>query len=74
MGAQSDQVKGRAKEAAGIITGNEELEAEGKADRLAAEATEQIDHAKDKVEEALERALDTVEEVVDKTRDAVRRA
>jgi uncharacterized protein YjbJ (UPF0337 family) len=61
MSAQSDQVKGRAKEAAGILTGNEDLEAEGKTDRLTGEAQEKIDHAKDKVGEA-----------IDKTKDAVR--
>jgi uncharacterized protein YjbJ (UPF0337 family) len=60
MGAQSDQVKGRAKEAAGVLTGNEDLEAEGKTDRLTGEAEEKIDHAKDKVDE-----------VVNKTKDAL---
>jgi uncharacterized protein YjbJ (UPF0337 family) len=60
MGAQSDQVKGRAKEAAGVLTGNEDLEAEGKTDRLTGETEEKIDHAKDKVDE-----------VVDKTKDAL---
>ena len=60
MGAQSDQVKGRAKAAAGVLTGNEDLEAEGKTDRLTGEAEEKIDHVKDKVDE-----------VVDKTKDAL---
>jgi uncharacterized protein YjbJ (UPF0337 family) len=60
MGAHSDQVKGRAKEAAGVLTGNEDLEAEGKTDRLTGEAEEKIDHVKDKVDE-----------VVDKTKDAL---
>ena len=62
MGAQSDQVKGRAKEAAGILTGNDDLEAEGRTDRLTGEAHEKISQAKDKVAEA-----------IDKTKDALRR-
>ena len=74
MGAQSDQVKGRAKEAAGILTGDDDLEAEGKADRLAGEAEEKIDHAKDKAEEVLDKVKDKVDEAVDKTKDALGRA
>ena len=35
MGGKSDQAKGRAKEAAGVLTGNEDLEAEGMTDRRA---------------------------------------
>ena len=31
MGAKSDQVKGHAKEAAGILTGDKDLESKGKA-------------------------------------------
>ena len=58
MGAQSDQVKGRAKEAAGILTGNDDLGAEGKTDRLAADAQEKIDHLKEKAEEMLDTAKD----------------
>ena len=50
MGAESDQVKGKAKQAAGIITGNEKLESEGKSDRRAGEAKEKVGRAKSKVE------------------------
>jgi uncharacterized protein YjbJ (UPF0337 family) len=74
MSAQSDQVKGRAKEAAGIISGNKDLEAEGKTDRLTGEAEEKIDHAKDKAEEVLDTATDKVDEAIDKTQDALGRA
>jgi uncharacterized protein YjbJ (UPF0337 family) len=34
MGTKSDQIKGHAKEAAGILTGEKDVEAEGKTDRL----------------------------------------
>jgi uncharacterized protein YjbJ (UPF0337 family) len=58
MGAKSDQVKGKAKEAAGSLTGDEDLEAEGKADRRAGKAKEKLDHAKDKVDDVIDKAKD----------------
>lgn len=73
MGAKSDQVKGHAKEAAGVLTGNKDLESEGKKDRRTGEAEEKIDHAKDKVEEVVDKSKDKVEEAVDKTKDALHR-
>ena len=65
MGAESDQVKGKAKQAAGIITGNEKLESEGKSDRRTGEAKEKVEQAKDKIEQKLEQAKDKIEKVVD---------
>jgi uncharacterized protein YjbJ (UPF0337 family) len=62
MNAKSDQIKGHAKEAAGVLTGDKDLESEGKTDRRTGEAEEKIDHAKDKVDE-----------VIDKTKDALHR-
>jgi uncharacterized protein YjbJ (UPF0337 family) len=73
MGAKSDQVKGRAKEAVGTLTGDEDLESEGKADRRAGEVKEKLGHAKDKTEEVVEEAEDKVEEAVDKVKDALHR-
>jgi uncharacterized protein YjbJ (UPF0337 family) len=71
MGAKSDQVKGQVKEAAGTLTGDKNLESEGKADRRAGEVKEKVGHAKDKVEEVVEKAADKVEEAVDKVKDAI---
>jgi uncharacterized protein YjbJ (UPF0337 family) len=73
MGAESDQVKGQVKEAVGSLTGDKDLESEGKADRRAGEAKEKVDDAKDKVEEVIDTAKDKVEEVIDKTKDAAHR-
>ncbi|HEY5185872.1 MAG TPA: CsbD family protein [Actinomycetes bacterium] len=73
MGAKSDQVKGHAKEAAGILTGDKDLESEGKTDRRTGEAEEKIDDAKDKVEETVDKTKDKVEETVDKAKDALHR-
>jgi uncharacterized protein YjbJ (UPF0337 family) len=71
MGAQSDQVKGKVKQATGIVTGDTDLESEGKADRRAGEAKQKIEDAKGKVDELVETAKDKVGEVIDKAKDAV---
>ena len=73
MSGKSDQVKGRAKEAAGILTGNEDLEAEGKADRLTGEAKEKVDDAKTKVDDVIDSAKSKADEVADKVKDALDR-
>ncbi|MGZ8723042.1 MAG: CsbD family protein [Aeromicrobium sp.] len=73
MSGESDQVKGRAKEAAGILTGNKDLEAEGKADRLTGEAEERIEHAKDKANELIDQAKGKADEAADKAKDALHR-
>lgn len=54
----ADDIKGRVKEAAGDLTGNERLEREGKADQLAGKAKELIDDAKDKVDDAIDAVKD----------------
>jgi uncharacterized protein YjbJ (UPF0337 family) len=71
MSAKSDQVKGHVKEAAGVLSGDKNLESEGKTDRRTGEAEEKIDHAKHSVEEVIELTKDKVEEVADKTKDAL---
>ena len=55
MGGKTDVVKGRIKEAAGALTGNDELREEGK--------TEQ---AVGKTEQAIQKAADTVKKAVKK--------
>lgn len=74
MGAKSDQARGRAKEATGIIIGDKDLESRGRSDRRAGEAEENIDHAKDQIEGLLDRAKDTVEDLIDKANDLVEAA
>jgi uncharacterized protein YjbJ (UPF0337 family) len=73
MGEKGDQVKGKVKEAVGSLTGDKDLESEGKADRRAGEAKEKVGKAKDKVEDVIDTAKDKVEEVIDKTKDAAHR-
>ncbi|MGZ4590637.1 MAG: CsbD family protein [Actinomycetes bacterium] len=73
MGAKSDQVKGHAKEAAGVLTGDTDLEAEGRTDRRTGEADEKIDHATDKAEAVVDKTKDKVQEAIDKAKDALHR-
>lgn len=47
-----DEVKGRAKQAAGIVTGNKDLERAGKADRVAGVVKETAGVVKEKVDGA----------------------
>jgi uncharacterized protein YjbJ (UPF0337 family) len=60
MGAKTDQVKGRIKEAVGSLAGDKDLEAEGKADRAVGEVKEKVGDAKDKVEGVVDKARDTL--------------
>ncbi len=66
MGSSSDEVKGKAKEAVGAVTGDDKLEAEGKADRIGADA-------KEKVEEMLHKVEEKASEVIDKVKDVLSR-
>lgn len=58
MNGKTDVVKGRIKEAAGALTGNDELRAEG-----------QTDQAVGKVKQVAEKAVAKVEQVVKKVRE-----
>jgi uncharacterized protein YjbJ (UPF0337 family) len=59
MGEKADQAKGRAKEAVGDLTDDEDLQREGKADRIGGEikekVTDTVDKVKDKVDDVLHR-------------------
>jgi len=51
----ADDAKGKVKEAAGSLTGNDELKHEGKADQVAGKIKEGVDNAVDKVTNLLHR-------------------
>jgi uncharacterized protein YjbJ (UPF0337 family) len=55
MGGKTDEVKGRIKEAAGTLTGNDKLRDEGKTDQVVG-----------KVEQAVQNTADTVKKAVKK--------
>jgi uncharacterized protein YjbJ (UPF0337 family) len=60
MSGKADEAKGRVKEAAGVLSGDEELESEGRTDRAAGELKDKVEHAKDKVEEIIDHAKDAL--------------
>lgn len=53
MGGKTDQIKGRIKEAAGVLTDNDRLKGEGKLDQVVGKVKETADNAVDKRKEAL---------------------
>ena len=56
--SEFDKAKGRVKEAAGDLTGDKDLQKEGKADRVGGEVKDKADTAKDKVGDAVENVKD----------------
>lgn len=80
MGDKSDQVKGSVEEAVGTLTDDEELKRAGREDRLAGEAKEKLEHAKDKIDHVIDaakdklgHAKDKIEDTIDKTKDSMHR-
>ena len=53
--SQKDDAKGRAKEAAGAITGDDDLKKEGKADQVAGDVKDAVDTVKDKAAGAVKK-------------------
>lgn len=65
-GNKAEDLKGRAKEAAGDLTDDEELQREGQTDQASSTVKEKVDEAKEKVQ-------DTVDDVKDKVQDRLNR-
>jgi uncharacterized protein YjbJ (UPF0337 family) len=53
--ANKDEAEGRIKEAAGDLTGDKDLQREGKVDQTEGKAKDAVDDAGDKVKDALDR-------------------
>jgi uncharacterized protein YjbJ (UPF0337 family) len=73
MAGKIEKAKGRLKVALGSLTGNKDLESEGRLDRQAGQAKEKIGRVKSKVDTAAEMAERKAVEVTDSARDAARR-
>ena len=69
MGATSDKVQGQAKQVAGIVTGDKDLEAQGQAERQTGEAEEKVDEVKDRVQGFVDEVKDKADELADKAKD-----
>jgi len=65
MGGRTDDAKGRAKEAVGALTDNDELRREGKGDQVAGAVKKKLEDAKDWAEEK----IDDVNDAADRRRD-----
>jgi uncharacterized protein YjbJ (UPF0337 family) len=56
----TDDAKGRVKEAAGDLTGDDDLKEEGKVDQAAGTVKDVADSAKDKVEDGVDAVRDKI--------------
>ncbi len=56
MGGKADEVKGRVKEAAGALSGNDKLHDAGKTDQAAGKVKQVAEKAVDKVKDAVKKA------------------
>ena len=56
----TDDISGKAKEVTGKVTGNQQLEAEGKAQQIAGDIKDKADETKGKVGDAVNDGLDNV--------------
>jgi uncharacterized protein YjbJ (UPF0337 family) len=61
MGSNADEAKGRIKEAAGTLTGDKDLEREGKLDRAGGAVKDKAETAKDKVGDAVDAVKDKLD-------------
>lgn len=61
MGGNTDEAKGRVKQAVGALTGDEKLQRDGRRD-------ERVGEIKKKADEVIDTARDKVEDLVDKVR------
>ena len=57
MGGKTDVVKGRIKEAAGALTGNDKLREEGKTDQVVGKAKQAVQKAADTVKDAVKKVI-----------------
>ena len=57
MGGKGDEVKGRIKEAAGTLTGNDKLREEGKTDQAVGKAEQAVQKTADTVKKAAKKVV-----------------
>ncbi len=55
MRGKTDEVKGRIKEAAGVLTGNEKLRAEGQADQVVGEVKQVAEKVTKKIDQIVKK-------------------
>jgi uncharacterized protein YjbJ (UPF0337 family) len=60
MGSTTDKVKGRIKEAVGVLTDNDRLKREGQTDQVVGEMKDTAERAAKKVQDKVERVVEKV--------------
>jgi uncharacterized protein YjbJ (UPF0337 family) len=60
MSGKIDKIKGRIKEAVGVITDNDRLKSEGQLDQVVGEVKEQAERVVEKVKEKVRRVVEKV--------------
>jgi uncharacterized protein YjbJ (UPF0337 family) len=77
MGGKTDQVKGRTKEAVGVLVGDKRLEREGKVQRATGQIKEHAedlaDDVEDKASELAKGIKKATEKVIEKVKSATKR-
>jgi uncharacterized protein YjbJ (UPF0337 family) len=58
MSGEMDKVKGRIKQAAGDLAGDDDLERNGERDEAAGKLKDKVDNVKDDVDDAIDRVKD----------------
>ncbi|MGA2256228.1 MAG: CsbD family protein [Thermoguttaceae bacterium] len=58
MGGKTDVVKGRIKEAAGVLTGNDKLRDQGKTDQMVGKTEQAVQNAADTVKKAVKKVVE----------------
>jgi uncharacterized protein YjbJ (UPF0337 family) len=61
MGSKADDMKGRLKEAAGTLSGDEDLEREGKLDQAGGAVKKKAENARDKLDDAVDAVKDKLD-------------
>ena len=69
MDPKIEEATGRVKEAAGALTGDEDLKAEGQADQAKAQAQQALNNAADKAKGVVKDVADAAEGVIDSVKD-----
>jgi uncharacterized protein YjbJ (UPF0337 family) len=62
MGGKTDQIKGRIKEAVGVLTDDDSLNNEGKLDQVGGEVKETAERVAEKVKETVAKAVEKVKD------------
>jgi uncharacterized protein YjbJ (UPF0337 family) len=61
MGGKADQAKGRVKQAAGDLTGDDDMRREGKVDETGGKAKDMLGDLRDKAEDMVDKVKDKVD-------------